>query len=369
MAARQLPLVEAQIREVRDDLPPGYYRQLPKLADGPFAGYPRVFSIAWAFVAHTDSHFDPETLRRYIVAYQSVQPLTIGELWAVPITLRIVLIENLRRLADQITAAHAARSEADALADVQLADPGPEAAMPPGLSGRDGTLSDAFAAQLAKRLRGRDPQATPALRLAGSAARGAGLVDRSGGAARAGAAGRLERHGPQRHHRHAPDLGRRLGGLRRERQPRRRPAASGSDFAAMDFPSRNLYRTAIEELARGSGMDEIEIADHAIEAARSAAAGPDGDRASDPGWHLIGGGRTRLERPSGSAPPAAFACGGWSTARNRRLRGRDPAGDGDTRRLALWACGCPGSQSGCWRSGRWRIPPGERRSPRPSSTG
>jgi cyclic beta-1,2-glucan synthetase len=78
-----------------------------------------------------------------------------------PITLRIVLIENLRRLADQITAAHAARAEADALADVQLADRGPEAAMPPGLSGRDEPLSDAFAAQLAKRLRGRDPQRRP----------------------------------------------------------------------------------------------------------------------------------------------------------------------------------------------------------------
>jgi cyclic beta-1,2-glucan synthetase len=105
-------LVEEQIREIREDLPPGYYRQLPKLAEGPFAGYPRVFGVAWAFVAHTDSHFDPETLRRFIDAYQRVQPLTIGELWAVAITLRIVLIENLRRLTDQITAGRAARADA-----------------------------------------------------------------------------------------------------------------------------------------------------------------------------------------------------------------------------------------------------------------
>ena len=95
-------LVERQIREIRSALPPGYYRQLPKLADGPFAGYPRVFGVAWAFVAHTDSHFDPEMLCRFVRAYQEVQPLTIGELWAVAITLRIVLVENLRRLADQI---------------------------------------------------------------------------------------------------------------------------------------------------------------------------------------------------------------------------------------------------------------------------
>ena len=69
-------LVEQQVREVRTDLPPGYYRQLPKLSDGPLAGYPRVFGLAWAFVAHTDSRFDPEMLTRFVRAYQTVQPLT-----------------------------------------------------------------------------------------------------------------------------------------------------------------------------------------------------------------------------------------------------------------------------------------------------
>jgi len=95
-------LVEKQVREVRTDLPPGYYRQLPKLSSGPLAGYPRVFGVAWAFVAHTDSRFDPEALTRFVRAYQTVQPLTIGELWAVAITLRIVLVENLRRSAVRI---------------------------------------------------------------------------------------------------------------------------------------------------------------------------------------------------------------------------------------------------------------------------
>ena len=59
-------VVEKQVREIRADLPPGYYRQLPKLASGPFVGYPRVFGLAWAFVAHTDSLFDPEILRHYL---------------------------------------------------------------------------------------------------------------------------------------------------------------------------------------------------------------------------------------------------------------------------------------------------------------
>ena len=91
-------LAEDQIREIRTDLPPSYYRQLPKLAEGPFKGYPRIFEIAWAFVAHTDSRFETEMLRRFVLAYQRVQPLTIGELWALAITIRVVLVENLRRL-------------------------------------------------------------------------------------------------------------------------------------------------------------------------------------------------------------------------------------------------------------------------------
>ena len=106
-------VAQEQIRQVRDDLPRGFYRGLPKLAEGHLEGYPRVLGIAWAFVAHTDSRIDREVLLRFLAAYQRVQPLTIGELWAVAIALRIVLIENLRRAADQIAEARAARIEAD----------------------------------------------------------------------------------------------------------------------------------------------------------------------------------------------------------------------------------------------------------------
>src|SRR6201984_1894381 len=95
-------IVEEQLREIRDDLPPGFYRRLPQLAAGQLEGYPRVFGVAWAFFAHTDSRFEPDLLRRFVNAYQRVQPLAMGELWALPITLRVVLVENLRKLADSI---------------------------------------------------------------------------------------------------------------------------------------------------------------------------------------------------------------------------------------------------------------------------
>ena len=159
-------LVEEQIREIREDLPPSFYRLLPKLADGPLRGYPRVFGVAWAFVAHTDSRFEPEVLRRFVRAYQRVQPLTIGELWAVAITLRIVLVENLRRAAARIVSNRYARQEAD---DRGRPAAGPQwlarrARFSPGPHARGRDFQPAFVVQLVQRLRDQDPQVTPALR-------------------------------------------------------------------------------------------------------------------------------------------------------------------------------------------------------------
>src|SRR6185503_18523940 len=105
---------------IRDDLPKGYYRELPKLASGHLEGYPRVLGLAWAYIAHTDSRFDPESLRRLVAAYQRVEPLTLGELWAIAISLRILLVENLRRLSEQIIQSRDARQRADDLADSLL---------------------------------------------------------------------------------------------------------------------------------------------------------------------------------------------------------------------------------------------------------
>jgi cyclic beta-1,2-glucan synthetase len=159
VADRQLSPGRTHIREIHVRSSPGYYRQLPKLVDGPFAGFPRVFGLAWAFVAHTDSRFDPELLLRYLRAYQSVQPLTMGELWAISVTLRIVLIENLRRLAEYILQSRRERGDADSLADRLLGvnglDPEPvSAALAPYAQK---PLPHAFAVQLVHRLRDQDP--------------------------------------------------------------------------------------------------------------------------------------------------------------------------------------------------------------------
>lgn len=297
-------LVEAQIREIREDLPPGYYRQLPKLANGPFAGYPRVFGLAWAFVAHTDSHFDPETLSRFVAAYQRIQPLTIGELWAVAITLRIVLVENLRRLADQITIGRATRADADALADQLLAF-GSEVHSAWPISPEP--LSERFAAQLAKRLRDHDPDSTPAQ---------AWLEQRL--AVQDSSIEMAVQHAQQRQGASNVTIRNIITSMRLISDvdwaelfesvslvDARLSSASG--FAAMDFPTRDLYRSAIEQLARGGLPSELDIAAEALAAAHEArlqAKTPsEAERMGDPGFHLIGEGRKRFEARIGFRAP------------------------------------------------------------------
>ena len=89
-------VVEEQLREIREDLPRSFYRELPKLKGGPWDGRPRIYELAHELIVHTDSGLDEELIVGFVAAYQEVTPLTTGEIWAMPIMLRLVLVENLR---------------------------------------------------------------------------------------------------------------------------------------------------------------------------------------------------------------------------------------------------------------------------------
>ncbi len=102
-------LIEIQLKEIHDGLPRSYFRGLPVLVDEPLAGLPRVYGVAWAFVAHTDSAFDEDLLIQFLSAYQETREFNLSEMWALPTTLRVVLIENLRRLAERVATNKAAR--------------------------------------------------------------------------------------------------------------------------------------------------------------------------------------------------------------------------------------------------------------------
>ena len=285
-------LVEKQLEQIASDLPPGYYRQLPKVVTGPFAGYPRVLELAWAYVAHTDSLISGDVLRSFVRAYQTVQPLTIAELWAVAITLRIVLVENMRRLAVQITEAHELRLAADALMDLQAPD------LPNDGPSRNKDLPEIFAAQIAKRLRGCDPAETPMLgwledRLTRQGTTLDDVVARA--QARQGASNVTMRN-IVTSMRSLSELD--WADFFEDVSLVDACLSAGSDFAGMDFATRNQYRTAVERLARGSDMGEIAVAQAALDMAQE---GEDA-RAHDPGHALIGNARGALEARIGFTP-------------------------------------------------------------------
>ena len=158
-------IVEEQLREIREDLPKSYYHELPKLADGELKDFPRIYAVALALIAHTDCRLDTTTLRRFIAAYQSKAPLSIGELWAVAITLRLALVENLRRLAVLIVRAREEREQADKLADklLEVASRRPDtlvALVAERFEKRD-EIPRSFVVQLTQRLREQDPAVMP----------------------------------------------------------------------------------------------------------------------------------------------------------------------------------------------------------------
>ncbi|MES2638536.1 MAG: glucoamylase family protein [Myxococcota bacterium] len=308
-------LVEEQLREIQEDLPPSFYLELPKLADGDKAGYPRVYALVWAYVEHTDSRFDLESLKRFVRAYQEVQPLRIGEIWAIAISLRLVLVENLRRLADSIILRRQERAEADDLADALL-DP----ARVPKLRGRlaaleRAPLASAFSVQLIQRLRDRDPTTTPGLlwlneQLARQNTTAEEVV-------------RIE------HLQLAATQGPVRDGITSMR------ALSSIDWAdfvedvslleavlggqapvpVLDFSTRDRYRHVVEELARGSGWSEVAIGQLAVDKARTSGA-PRGAREAEAGYYLLSTGRTALEAEIGYRPP-------WSQ-RVRRIARLEP---------------------------------------------
>jgi cyclic beta-1,2-glucan synthetase len=315
-------VVEEQVREIQVDLPPGYHRQLPKLSDGPLVGYPRVFGIAWAFVAHTDSHFDPEMLCRFVRAYQRVQPLTIGELWAIAITLRVVLVENLRRLAEGIVDYEAARQEANRLAD-RLLGTGDREVEPVGtvLQPIVGPLSPALAVQLIQRLREQDPKVLPAL---------AWLGDRL--AAQGSSADTLVHDEQQRQGAVNVTIRNVITSMRLMSAIDWRELVESvslvdavlrarSNFAELNFTTRDQYRRAIEALARRSRHSEMEVAEAALRAAEAAGANAPGEddagaaRRRDPGYYLIASGRPGFERSLGFR----VSIKGWLARANRQV--------------------------------------------------
>ncbi len=302
-------VLQDQVREIRQDLPRNYYLQLPKLADGPLQGYPRVYLLASELIAHTAGRVDLETLVDFVNAYQRRAELSIGEIWAIPIMLRLGLVEELRRLADGVVAARRSRENARRWHEklVRSADWTEANILRLLQEGRqeDNKLSAAFVVELLQWLRDQPSTVGPAWQALQHV-----LQEQDDSADEML---RIE------HQREAADqlaIGNVITSMRRvssidwtlffervslvEKLLRDDPAGA---YALMDFSTRDRYRHSIEELARRARRTETDVANRAIELARIALREePLYDRRHHVGYYLISRGRFRLEGDVGYKP-------------------------------------------------------------------
>ena len=295
-------LIDEQIRLARRHLPKGYSRQLPRLASGSSAGLPRVYDLALGTVAHGDGRVDLDNLTRFIEAYQTVSVLKLGELWAIPIMLRLALLENLRRASARIVADQLDRDRADAWATQMLQvasrDPKSLILVIADMARSDPPLTSAFVAELARRLEGQSAALALPLTWIEQRLSETGVT--------------IERLVQLENHRQAADqvsISNSIGSLRllavtewrdvveRMSAVERVLLQDPSQFyARMDFATRDEYRHRVERVARRSGRAEVEVAQLAISLAQQAKQEP----ATHVGFYLIGEGWPQLRARAGS---------------------------------------------------------------------
>lgn len=290
-------VIEEQVSDILAGLPESYYRELPKLSEGVLKGYPRVYGLAWALVAHTDSRFDSELLEHFVNAYQKVEPLTLGELWAIPITLRVLLVENLRRLAVRILNSQAGRRLADQFIDEieQIAEQADqqEPSFPVGKLPK-APLRQAYAVQILQRLHDPHPNATLFLNdwLKEQGIGGDEIV-------------RSEHADQIADNLTMPHIIDSMRAISAFQWPHLIEKVSWVNqclrahpgYAQLDFLTRDRYRHAVEDLAKRSSHSELEIARQVIaKVQRLGESAHTDERLQEPGYYLIGAGRYAFEK-------------------------------------------------------------------------
>lgn len=301
-------LIEEQILLVRADLPPHYGIELPRLASGPYTDLPRVYGTLITLLSHLDARLDEEYLLRFVRAYQEVSALTIGEVWAIPIMLRIALVENLRRLSKAVVETQRAEVAAEAWAERLLVATQDRPETIPSLTAeldREPTLGPAFYLRLSQRI--------------GDLEQGAERVNAWLEHRLSTERISLERAGVEHQQRQAADqvsIANSITSVRFldaydwrdffesvsivEGTLRKDPVAT---YAHMDFDSRDRYRHALETIAKRCPHSETELAERVVRRANEALAVDASDELKGHvGWWLVAAGRYEFEEEVGYRP-------------------------------------------------------------------
>ena len=296
-------LIEEQIRTAKRHLPRGYSRELPRLLDGPSAGLPRVYDIAHEAISHGDGRVDPESFTSFVASYQKVTVLTLGELWAIPIMLRLALIENLRRVGARVVAGSIDRDLAARWAEqmMEIAEKDPKSLilLTADMARSNPPMVSSFVAEFARRLQGQSTALALPLTWIEQRLSESGLT--------------IEQQVRSENQQKAADqvsVSNSIGSLRFlgamdwrafvetmsavDQVLREDP---GGTYGRMDFTTRDRYRHVVEKVAKRSRLHEADVAREAIVLASESAArnGPD-DRTAHVGFYLVDKGLPQVER-------------------------------------------------------------------------
>ena len=305
-------LIEEQVQMARRHLPRRYSRELPRLTVGRSAGLPRVYDITLGFISHVDAQLEMESLEAFVSAYQVVTPLKLGELWAVPIMIRLALIENLRRITERLTLSRKDRDLADEwalrLETTSEHKPSQVVVVVADMARANLPVTSSFVSEFHQKL-SRSSTSVPLARtwLEQRLAEQHLTIDN------------LVQAESQSQAADQVSVSHTITGLRMlsawdwrsfvesqsivERILRTDPA---DVYRQMDFATRDSYRHTVETLSRHGRHSEADMAEKAIRLAdEGARASGRGDRRAHVGYYLIGGGRADLEKGAALSWPLA----------------------------------------------------------------
>ncbi|WP_231742695.1 GH36-type glycosyl hydrolase domain-containing protein [Polystyrenella longa] len=297
-------LIEEEIREIRRLLPPAYSRELPRIADQETGSAPRIYKIALELITHVDGRIDSTSLDSFVASYQSIQPLLLGELWALPLMLRLALIENLRRVAIRIASARCDRDLASDWADrmIQVVEEKPAdlILVLADMTRQSPPLSGAFLSELSRYFHEQNPNFAFANswldhRLADEMLTVEQVVRTEG---QSQAVDQVS-FGNSIHSLRFLDANDWREFIREHSQVERTLEGDPSGtYREMEFLTRDRYRHAVEDIAKRSSLTENEVAALAVQLAEKQSSAESENRTSHVGYYLIDSGRVVLERES-----------------------------------------------------------------------
>ena len=286
--------------DIRRDLPKRYARILPTLPSRD--GRLRVAEIARELVDRSDYSVSKAAVTDALCEYQTVEPLTIAELWAFPLMVRFALLDKLAQLAARISDAQQLREAAYLWANRLAAGSrvGPEIfqRMLAQLEQESIALRPRFVTGMAEQLQGEESALVPLQHWLEERLRqpftNVVALEHQQEAVERTAIANIFRTMRGLMKMEFTEVFERVSLVNAELCKDPSGTYGGSDFA-----TRDTCRRTVEELSRWSRRDELEVAGIAVRMAETATE----ERQRDVCYYLADEGRLRMEAEVQARPP------------------------------------------------------------------